>query len=398
MTTLEPLPLPADYPDIAEILDPEEYARRVARQQAQEADWAAQWEATIARYETTLPAPPAESRARAEPIEWSAFLTRDLTDVPWLTRPLLARGQQIALVGDGKVGKSLLAQEWAWRLASGRPFLSDAGRAPVRVLYVDRENSDTDIQERMLSFGAVAEDLAGLVYVRFPLYRPLDTPDGGQDLVADVEAHEVRAVFLDTVSRMVEGKENDSDTWLNLYRYTHARLKRLDVACVRLDHFGKDRDRGSRGSSAKTQDVDHVWELSAQPGRLYRLSRTHTRTGHGDGTLTVRRLGAMVGDRWKPGETRHVLAADELGRPADAAGIGVRDISARLDAAGVPRTDGRERLMAAGRRLGIRVAKAVWEDVARYRKQLADEDQNLPRAGSPFDHGDLPSEDQGRYR
>jgi hypothetical protein len=282
-------------------------------------------------------------RSRVRPIDWATFLTRDLGEVDWLAGRLVARGQQAALVGKGKAGKSLLALEWAWRAAAGLPFLGGA-RPPLSVLYVDRENSDDDIQERLLSFGATVEELANLRYVQFPHYRPLDTREGGEDLLADVEEYASGLVFLDTVSRYVRGKENDSDTWLDLYRYTLARLKSRRVACVRLDHFGKDAERGSRGSSAKEQDIDAVWELTEQPGGLLRLQRTHTRNGHGEGDLMLRRHGSKVAGRWKAGETRHELTVQpepaQPGEPSEAA----KALAVRLAEAGIPATWGRERV------------------------------------------------------
>lgn len=127
--------------------------------------------------------------------------------------------------------------------------------------------------------------------------------------------------MIDTASRFVAGKENDSDTWLALYRLVHAPLKAAGIACWRLDHFGKDLERGARGSSAKTQDVDHVWELTHHGSQAetdgatttvttqLRLTRTHTRTGIGPDLLDVTRVGRKTGDLWLPGETAHRLTA-----------------------------------------------------------------------------------------
>lgn len=282
-------------------------------------------------------------RGRVLPIDWATFLTRDLGEIDWLPGQILARGQQAALVGKGKAGKSLLAIEWAWRAAAGLPFLGDDARAPISILYVDRENSDDDVQERLLSLGATVEQLANLRYVQFPHYRPLDTIEGGGDLLVDVEEYGAELVFLDTVSRYVKGKENDSDTWLDLYRYTLARLKSRKVACVRLDHFGKDTDRGSRGSSAKTQDVDAVWELSEQQDGSLLLNRTHTRSGHGEGMYVLRRHGVKVAGRWKSGETRHEVIRDAP-TPTDQTPVAVTLLAAKLHAAGIPATWGRDRV------------------------------------------------------
>lgn len=308
------------------------------------------------------------TRPRAEPLVWSDFLTRNLGEVEWLPGRLMARGQQVALVGEGKVGKSLLSQEWAYRMAAGKSFLTGPPAQPVRVLYVDQENGHDDIQARLLAYGAHPVELANLIYLSFPPFRPLDTADGGSDLIEAVEQYDAEIVFFDTVSRMIKGKENDADTWLDLYRHTTKRLKSRRIASVRLDHMGKDTDRGARGSSAKTQDVDHVWELAAQGESTLRLRRTHTRTGIGEGELYVTRHAVKVGDQWKPGGTYHALDADEHGAPVTGPWLVAQGIAAKLDAAGEPDTLGRDLLRAACARLGIKASNDVLSQVASYRK------------------------------
>lgn len=267
---------------------------------------------------TSAERPPATPPpARAEPLKWSTFLTREIGPVDFIAGRLMVRGQQIALIGDGKAGKSLFTLEWAWRISAGLPFLGDTARAALRVMYVDQENTDDDIQERLLSLGATAETLANLTYLSFPMFRPLNTEQGGADLLAAVGDYKPDVLVLDTISRMIRGKENDADPWLDLYRHTLMPLKARKVSSIRLDHFGKDQTRGGRGNSAKTQDVDAVWELvpTERGSDLLRLTRTHTRNGKGPGELLMRRHGEQVGDRWKAGGTWHGLA-DESEAPS----------------------------------------------------------------------------------
>lgn len=266
-------------------------------------------------YETSILTPdtapveqPATLPPRAKPLNWSTFLTRELGEVDFLVGRIMARGDHIALVGDGKAGKSLFTQEWTWRMSAGLPFLGDGARRPVRVLYVDQENSEDEIQERFIALGATPETLSNLAYLSFPTFDPLNTATGASQLLAVVDEYQPAVVVFDTISRMVAGKENDAEPWLALYRHLLMRLKGRKVSSIRLDHFGKDASRGSRGNSAKTQDVDGVWELSARGGSLLQLRRTHTRTGKGVGDLLISRHGELVGDRWKPGATWHGVA------------------------------------------------------------------------------------------
>lgn len=310
---------------------------------------------------------------RASPLIWPDFLSRDLTNVDWIAGKITTKGQQVSLVGDGKAGKSLLALEWAWRASAGLPFLGDEAREPIRVLYVDQENSHDDIQSRLVALGATAETLENLTYLSFPAFRALNTAGGGGDLMRSVEKHESELVFLDTISRMIEGKENDSDPWLDLYRYTLLPLKRAGGGSVRLDHFGKDKERGSRGSSAKNQDVDHVWELHAPDGdQPLKLKRTHTRTGIGPDFFDLHRLGENDGDRWAAGSTRHVLAAPAGTVESQAVGsewVVVAATVKRMDELKVPTGWGRDRIRAAYP--DLRVSNSILADAINHRRSGA---------------------------
>ena len=242
-------------------------------------------------------------------LDWKVLDETNFSATEFLTRPLLSPGGQIAIIGDGKVGKSLFCFEWAWRLALGQPFLGWEPKRPYRVLYIDQENSHPELQRRLRTTGFRGMDGTNLTYVSFANIGALDTPAGGADLMNLVGWSNPDVVMLDTVSRMIEGEENSADTWLQLYRLSLRPLKDRGVACVRLDHFGKDRSRGSRGSSAKSQDVDHVWEMTDQPGAGLILRRTHTRNGIGESILWLRR----TGDPTEPGTTTHEVVSNDPG-------------------------------------------------------------------------------------
>ncbi|MFE4651553.1 AAA family ATPase [Streptomyces sp. NPDC056707] len=264
--------------------------------------------------------PTGEAIERFPSVNWAEAFGMDFTQIDWLPGRFMERGQQVALVGDGKVGKSLFVHEWLWRAVTGRSFLNDESHDPLKVLYFDRENSLRDIVTRMQAFGATPEDLENFDYRMFPKFS--GGLDAGQlaavELLSIVEEVKPDIVVLDTVSRFISGKENDSDTWLQLYGRIHAPLKDQGIACVRLDHMGKDVDRGSRGSSAKSQDVDHVWEMTRTDVRHdfgdgieavitnILMKRTHTRTGLGDDSMQIIRTGRKApSGMWLPGGTRH---------------------------------------------------------------------------------------------
>ncbi|MDJ0460632.1 AAA family ATPase [Streptomyces sp. H27-C3] len=307
-------------------------------------------------------------------LDWDPFFATNFGAVELLPGKLMAPGQQITIVGDGKAGKSLLVQEWLWRMATGQSFLGDRPKAPVPVLYVDAENGHQDIQDRFMSYGAGPGRMGLFSYASFPPIRPLDTAGGGADLLAMVKECEAQLVCLDTVSRFISGPENDADTWLCLYRHTLLPLKRAGIASVRLDHLGKDGERGARGSSAKNQDVDHVWELRVQGGGDLLLRRTHTRTGIGPELFHVVRHARREGDRWMPGGTRHVIAAYEH---LEQNVRGSHEwLVMQIDGLALPNDAGNPRTIAALANAGIKIGKDKIAAAVRTRK-------NRDNSGSP---------------
>lgn len=299
-------------------------------------------------------------------LDWDPFYATDFGAVQLLPGKLMAPGQQITIVGEGKAGKSLLVQEWLWRMATGQAFLGDRPQAPVPVLYVDAENGHQDIQDRFTSYGAGPGRMGLMSYASFPPIRPLDTAGGGQDLLALVRECEAQLVCLDTVSRFISGPENDADTWLSLYRHTLLPLKRAGISSVRLDHLGKDSERGARGSSAKTQDVDHVWELRVQGSGNLLLTRTHTRTGIGPEVFHLVRYAHKDNDRYMPGGTKHVLAAYEhLEQNVEGS---IEWLIMKIDGLGLPNDAGNPRTIDALSDAKIRISKDKIAAAVRTRK------------------------------
>jgi hypothetical protein len=298
-----------------------------------------------------------EEHDRFPQVDWDEAFAEDFSQMDWLPGRFLERGQQITIVGDGKVGKSLFILDWAYRAVTGRAFIGDEPRKPIRVLYFDRENSLRDIVTRARAFGASADDLRDrLLYRQFPRFSGAldESSKAAREFLGIVDEVMPDIVILDTASRFIAGKENDSDTWLQLYQLIHAPLKARGVACIRLDHFGKDSDRGSRGSSAKTQDVDHVWEMRRVDERkqlfgdmeriatTIHMRRTHTRSGLGEDEFTIVRRGERVrGGMWLNGRTGHELADSRI---LEVVRGEVDNIVDELLAANVPANLGRDKL------------------------------------------------------
>lgn len=211
------------------------------------------------------------------PIDWSAFWERDRAPEDWVLAPIIARGRSHAVYAGGKTGKSLVVLWLAAMAAVGRPVLHQPAGEPIDVVYIDLEMTEDDLQDRLEDMGfGPADDLSHLHYYLLPSLPPMDTAAGGKALIDIARCHGAQLAVIDTLARAVEGDENDSNTIRAFYRNAGMALKAAGIATVRLDHAGKDVERGQRGTSAKNDDVDVVYQLTAME-HGYRLKATHRR-------------------------------------------------------------------------------------------------------------------------
>jgi len=223
-------------------------------------------------------------------LDWHEVWANE-TEEEWIVEPLLARRRLVALYSAPKVGKSLLMLEIAAHIAAGRQVLGSTPPEPIRTLYVDFENDPRgDVRERLQDMGFTPDDLENLCYLSFPNLGKLDTQRGADELLAAITHYGCEVVVIDTVSRSIEGDENENDTWLSFYRHTGLRLKRAEVALIRLDHSGKDEKKGQRGGSAKSGDVDAVWRLSKVNETQFSLLCEANRFPVGESVVNLERV------------------------------------------------------------------------------------------------------------
>lgn len=212
-------------------------------------------------------------------LDWPTFWATDHSATDWIIEPLFAAGRAHALYAGAKTGKSYLVLAAVAALATGKPFLDMPAGQPQDVLYVDYEMTPDDLHDRLVEFGYGPEDdLTHLHYALLPSLPPLDTDAGGLALKMAASAVGAQFVVIDTTGRATEGDENEASTFQAFYRHTGMRLKQSGIGWVRLDHAGKDAEKGQRGSSAKNDDVDIVIKLTRNDTGVT-VDATHRRMG-----------------------------------------------------------------------------------------------------------------------
>lgn len=220
----------------------ERFAEMVQADEAQEQS---------ARYRDLFPA-----------LDLARLLDPNRPEREWVVGSLIPAGASVSLVAPAGTGKSLLLLALCVAVARGDDRFAGLPVTRRRVLYVDMENTEDDLAERFEALAVTAEtlpELQGLVFLHLPALDPLDTALGADMLAGILDAYRVGpgdVVVLDSLQRVTQGPENDSDTLRALYRHTSSMLKRRGLTVVRTDNTGKDAEKGARGTSGKKDDVD----------------------------------------------------------------------------------------------------------------------------------------------
>ena len=238
------------------------------------------WKKATATYLGHNPTPIAATQDELlnQLINWQEFWNQDHTLEDWIAYPLIARSRQTALFAVAKVGKSYLALACVAALATGKPIFGRPKQPPINVLYLDYEMSMGDLIERLERLGYNEDDdLTKLHYALIPNLPPLNTYEGAASVMKLVELTQAEVVVIDTTGRAVEGEENSADTYREFARTTGLALKAKGIALLRTDHAGKDKGKsGQRGSSAKNDDVDLVYQMERE-AHIIKLTRIFSR-------------------------------------------------------------------------------------------------------------------------
>lgn len=303
--------------------------------------------------------------------------TEPAKPVQWLFPEVLARDSYVSLSAAPGTGKSVLARSIAVDASLGRNHIDHTEEFdPARVIYLDAENGEDWWRDGLDAMGAPL-DLPNLHVVCYPDLGALDMIKGARELLALIEEHSgdlggCDLVVFDTISRFIDGGENDADTWSQFYRNAIQPLRDRKIAVLRLDHLGKNADLGPRGSSHKLSDVDADFRLTVPTPGSDELTLTlgKRRRPHFAQTLRLRRRDDPLRHHRRVTTPLTVQKPDGSVAPLDAAVAALVD---DLDRFGIDAALGRDKAKlayaAAG---GARKADATkWSAALKFRNERA---------------------------
>jgi hypothetical protein len=296
-------------------------------------------------------------------VDWTKLWTDDRPDEEWLAEPIIPKGRAIALYAPAKAGKSTITLAIVAAVATGSRILGQTRATPTNVLYLDYEMTEDDLIERLTELGYGPQDnLEKLHYALLPSLPPLDTIEGATALLHLVDQTKAELVVVDTFGRAVEGDEDRADTVRAFY------LKARGVAVLRTDHSGKSVEKGMRGSSAKADDVDIVWQLSrtnTNKGDGVRLNRTHSRLSWVPQDIRISRIETDHGHDY-------VIDAQDQAWPD-----GTRQDADLLQSLNLPDNPGFNTTKTAVREAGHKMRDSRIRTALKFRKQAANSQEHM---------------------
>ena len=183
---------------------------------------------------------------------------------PWL------QSQGLCMIYSTRgYGKTWIALEIAYTVASGGQFLSWEAENPAGVLYIDGEMALIELQERASQINKRENK-----ELKTPLkFLTRDAQEGnfpnlstieGQEQIESLINDEIKLVILDNNSTLFRsGKEDESDSWLPNQNWLLS-LRSLGKSVLLIHHAGKSGKQ--RGTSRREDVLDTVITMKRPTG------------------------------------------------------------------------------------------------------------------------------------
>ena len=183
-------------------------------------------------------------------------------DVEWAVDQIAPMGCVTLFAGAYASYKSTLARDISRAVASGDQFAGCECPKSRAVLYIDRENSQSQIARSWRASRATDELAADFVYlgdwVDLPNRRKVIDP--GSDELAQWSAERGGVILFDTLTRFHQVQENDNGAMARVMEKFVA-LARRGSAVIVLHHRGKNKEAAFRGAEDIVGAVDIAYTV-----------------------------------------------------------------------------------------------------------------------------------------
>jgi len=229
------------------------------------------------------------------------LIEKQIPERKFILKPWLPEAAISMVYAPPGVGKSYLCLSAAGTIASGGTLFKTSpweAPEPKRVLYVDGEMHEADLQMRIKKlFNDLGKNIPDnhLRYIngswQSEFIPDLSNPEG-QALIEEVIVDQgTKVLFLDNLSTLCRsGRENETDSWKQMQTWL-LQLRWRGIAVVLVHHAGKGKDENGkprqRGTSMRevilesSIVLDHPKDYSEEMGCLFELSYVKARGFYG---------------------------------------------------------------------------------------------------------------------
>jgi hypothetical protein len=190
----------------------------------------------------------------------------------WLIKNLLASVSHGVLAGQWGSGKTFIVFELSACLMTGQPFIGHRIKRQCGVLYIAAEGIG-EVRKRLTAL--VQEKCGGMKRAPFRWYETAPTllgPNAAEMLTAMARQAEASLqrefglplglIVIDTVAASAgygqQGAESDAAVASHIMRVLQQVAQACSCVVLGVDHFGKNVETGTRGSSAKEANAELV--------------------------------------------------------------------------------------------------------------------------------------------
>ncbi len=203
--------------------------------------------------------------AEAQPLDLDGLFDMESQGLNWLIPGLLPRGETVVLAGSPKAGKTLLAIDAAFAVATGESNFLGESTTKGKVLLISVDESAGSTKAKLMNRGFRRGDTG-----RIKVMLSWDISQLGT-LEKTLEDFRPDLVIIDSLRRINKGSEiseNSAEFADNIYNLKET-LERYGCAGILIHHTNKDREalgvHRLRGSSAIAGAVWGTWQLDQIP-------------------------------------------------------------------------------------------------------------------------------------
>ncbi|MBD0343524.1 MAG: AAA family ATPase [Coleofasciculus sp. Co-bin14] len=189
----------------------------------------------------------------------------DIPGLEYLIPGMLPKGDTVLLVADAKVGKSLLAYDAAFAIATGESDFLGEKTQQGKVLIVQADEPQHSTKSRLLKRGFRREDTPNVQYINaFNITQMTKLED-------KLKSFRPSLVIIDSLRRINVGREvsENSAEFADLIYQLKELLTRYGASGIIIHHANKNPDatgiQRSRGSSSIPGAVWGIWDFQRIP-------------------------------------------------------------------------------------------------------------------------------------